>query len=427
LGLLQRLQKQLFPLWDEIGFFPGNENSELQRLLDPIELDLSENLLNIFTQQVTNSSQTLNQMKETINDTKIRIVNLLKELYIRNENFSDTDLYCTNFANSSLAKKKIFEIHKFLQKRKEELENEKHQRITACEKSLGFIHRLWDLLQIPENERNRFLELKDKFQSYSLEQIKECKNEQKRLEILSEKKLQEFITKAQEKLTKLWSELHMSSNQVDLFLSSVGDSLTLDRLTTMNNEIKFLENRLVLMGPLLKLIIRREWFKGEMKVFEQRASDVNRLFGSSNQLLDEEKFRKSVAREFPKLTTTLSVQITEWEISQKSTFFFEGRPYKEIMKEEKEQPNFELLHLKLLTNDPLHDQKRKSLTLHKREIVTTPLNNRTTPSISTPQKINKSINRKSTPAQATTPIQISNSKMPLTPFPGKEKGLPKRN
>jgi len=143
--------------------------------------------------------------------------------------------------------------------------------------------------------------------------------------------------------------------------------------------------------------------------------------------LDEEKFRKSVAREFPKLTTTLSVQITEWEISQKSTFFFEGRPYKEIMKEEKEQPNFELLHLKLLTNDPLHDQKRKSLTLHKREIVTTPLNNRTTPSISTPQKINKSINRKSTPAQATTPIQISNSKMPLTPFPGKEKGLPKRN
>lgn len=83
----------------------------------------------------------------------------------------------------------------------------------------------------------------------------------------------------------------------------------------MRQEVKTLTERLERMGPLIKLIVRREWIKSEMKAFEKKASDPSRLFGRSTQLLEEEKFRKIVANEFPRLTEKLQRGLTKYEVS----------------------------------------------------------------------------------------------------------------
>jgi hypothetical protein len=117
-------------------------------------------------------------------------------------------------------------------------------------------------------------------------------------------------------------------------------------------EISRLENLLERMAPLLKMILRREWFKQEMKEFEKSASDPNRLFQDSGRLLQEEKFRKLVAKEFPKLTEDLRTLLQNWNTDGGEPFSFKGEPYLETMAREQEMPNFGLLHLKLLTGSP---------------------------------------------------------------------------
>ncbi len=169
----------------------------------------------------------------------------------------------------------------------------------------------------------------------------------------------------------------------------------------INEEIKVLSERLARMGPLIKLIVRREWIKSEMKVFEKKASNPQRLFGSSTRLLEEEKFRKIVATEFPKLTQKLQTALVKYETKYNERFVFQGKAplsdcfqifnfwasnfrirvllftiptvspcifllfplislvcfsllcdigkrYLKTMKEEQQHPNFALLHLRLL-------------------------------------------------------------------------------
>ncbi len=146
----------------------------------------------------------------------------------------------------------------------------------------------------------------------------------------------------------------------------------------MRVEVKTLTERLARMGPLIKLIVRREWIKSEMRAFETKASEKSRLFGRSTQLLEEEKFRKIVAHEFPRLTEKLKKGLVKYEVpplhdtttlrsmpislclhcassycapQSKYTerFVFQGKRYLKTMQEEQQQPNFALLHLKLFS------------------------------------------------------------------------------
>jgi hypothetical protein len=94
-----------------------------------------------------------------------------------------------------------------------------------------------------------------------------------------------------------------------------------DVLEAMRTEVKTLTERLARMGPLIKLIVRREWIKSEMRAFETKASEKSRLFGRSTQLLEEEKFRKIVANEFPRLTEKLKKGLVKYEVSILTSLF----------------------------------------------------------------------------------------------------------
>jgi hypothetical protein len=96
--------------------------------------------------------------------------------------------------------------------------------------------------------------------------------------------------------------------------SPLSGKYSFDVLEAMRVEVKTLTERLARMGPLIKLIVRREWIKSEMRAFETKASEKSRLFGRSTQLLEEEKFRKIVAHEFPRLTEKLKKGLVKYEV-----------------------------------------------------------------------------------------------------------------
>ena len=56
------------------------------------------------------------------------------------------------------------------------------------------------------------------------------------------------------------------------------EEYTEEAAARLGEEIQRLEALLARMTPILKMILRREWFKKEMKAFEAAASDPTRLF-----------------------------------------------------------------------------------------------------------------------------------------------------
>ena len=58
--------------------------------------------------------------------------------------------------------------------------------------------------------------------------------------------------------------------------------------------------------------------------FEKDASDPGRLFRSSFQLVQEEKFRKTAFPSLVKLENDLIKRIQKWEIEKSNVFTFDG-------------------------------------------------------------------------------------------------------
>ncbi|CAF0973615.1 unnamed protein product [Adineta steineri] len=189
---------------------------------------------------------------------------------------------------------------------------------------------------------------------------------------------------ARNKLKNLWDQLDVPDEQ--RIIPKTKDNE--EDYLAMNDEINRLETYVESIRPLLTKIQKREWYKKEMVEFEKHAGDPARLRGSSTQLLKEERFRKDLSREFPKLTDDLRRMVAEWEEFSGKKLIYGGEPYLESMNKEKLSVDFELLHLRLLTKCQLLVQPTKnetmSITNHIQSPPPTPPLPRTPPPPKTP-------------------------------------------
>lgn len=346
----------------------------------PAEHDLSDARLARFKGKVAEGDKELDELKKLVAPLKRDIAKLWQELYITPDSTDELDNFVVGRQPcTSIEKLRTFDVVCRLRHKKSDLEEERDRRRKALDKAMDHIHELWAMLKINEDDedRRKFIARKDALPAYSAPQIAVCKEEQMRLEKISESKIKEMIEDERNRLKDLWKQLHMSDQQIQDFLDSLAKSgagkYSFDVLEAMRVEVKTLTERLARMGPLIKLIVRREWIKSEMRAFETKASEKSRLFGRSTQLLEEEKFRKIVAHEFPRLTEKLKKGLVKYESKYTERFVFQGKRYLKTMQEEQQQPNFALLHLKLFSGSgkeeaPVNKQNLMGMiTMQKKE------------------------------------------------------------
>lgn len=138
-------------------------------------------------------------------------------------------------------------------------------------------------------------------------------------------KLHQIILARKDRIRELCTELHFGApERAELASLLDSEEYTEEMAMRLAEEVERLEALLARMTPILKLILRREWFKKEMKTFEAAASDPTRLFRDSRQLLREENFRKLVSREFPKLTEDLKEMLQCVDFGENFFSFFEA-------------------------------------------------------------------------------------------------------
>jgi len=169
--------------------------------------------------------------------------------------------------------------------------------------------------------------------------------------------MEELIKFARATILDLWQALHMSQEErkqfSPFFINDTSDEL----LDMHEQEIARLSEYLEALKPILSLIDQRQKILEEKKEFEATSSDPTRLLkkaGDPGRLLKEERFRKVIAKELPKLEEKLRQIVLDWESKNQKPFLFNGqRLLDQIeLKENRYDDRIQVIHSKSVTSTP---------------------------------------------------------------------------
>jgi protein regulator of cytokinesis 1 len=215
---------------------------------------------------------------------------------------------------------------------REQLEEERAQREQEAQEYARRITALWDRLRVSEEERERFLEEHPGLGAASMEA---CREELRRLELLQAQCLRRLCDEARARLQQLHDELHLSEEERCVPLDSSDEVL---------EELEALEARareqLREYRPLIAMIERREALKADWRMLEAAAADPSRLLSkdrdAAGRLLREEKLRRVIQKELPRLEERLRAQLLRWEEVHQRPFRFAGERYLDVMQQDDE-------------------------------------------------------------------------------------------
>ncbi|KAF9208640.1 hypothetical protein BGZ49_008208 [Haplosporangium sp. Z 27] len=210
------------------------------------------------------------------------------------------------------------------------LEGERSKREAIVKEHQEDIIRLWDKLRIEEDEREEFL---TNHIGLTMDIIRAYKSELARLEDLKNEKIEEFIMDEREKLYELWDKLYYSLDQRESFEPVFDDNFTDENFVAHETEVARLKQEAEENEHILYAIEQYRKMLDDIREFEITSMDAQRLFHRDpGRLLREEKFRKRIAREFPKIEKELEDALYEWQQVKGRPFLVYGEQYINTMK-----------------------------------------------------------------------------------------------
>ncbi|SNX83173.1 related to ASE1 - mitotic spindle midzone localized MAP family member [Melanopsichium pennsylvanicum] len=222
------------------------------------------------------------------------------------------------------------------------LEAEKQRREMLIQELYDELSELWAKFDVPEEEMDAFVmdhrgSTKQVIQAYQaeLEKMKQLKAQHMSL----------FITKTRERIATLWDSLFLTDEEREaafpsFFIDVSGDAgpnmdepLPTDEILASHEQmIDLLTEQVRVKAPVLKVIGRYKELLDEARQLDESASDGSRLLGRSNRgdpgrLLREEKMRKRVKIQKPKIEAELLKVIPAWEEEHGEPFTINGVRY----------------------------------------------------------------------------------------------------
>ncbi|OLL23067.1 Anaphase spindle elongation protein 1 [Neolecta irregularis DAH-3] len=180
--------------------------------------------------------------------------------------------------------------------KKEAMVAEKVKREAHLESLKGAIMPLWEKLGVNMEDAKTFISsnrgITDKV-------ISAYKNELERLKELKRQNLELFIRESRKTLKELWDALYFSCQEMQSFGAAEA------ALIVHEDEVARLQQVYTVQRPILDLVEKYYALEKERKELEKSSQDTSRLMGRGNRdpgrLLREEKARKKISRELPKV------------------------------------------------------------------------------------------------------------------------------
>ena len=219
-----------------------------------------------------------------------------------------------------------------LESRRDKLFEEKRARERKLKELKSTVEGLWDRLGVEESDRRRFLASN---RGCGIRQINEFEAELDRLNELKRQNLHLFVEDARYKLQELWDGLYFSEEEMLEFTPAFSDVYSDALLSAHEGEIARLEALREQRAPTLQLVDKHRSLIKDRDDLAASSQDASRLLAKSSKgekrdptrLLREEKMRKRIAKDLPKIEIELKKALESWEDEYGRPFLVQGVRY----------------------------------------------------------------------------------------------------
>ncbi|KAI9742010.1 MAG: hypothetical protein M1834_000399 [Cirrosporium novae-zelandiae] len=219
-----------------------------------------------------------------------------------------------------------------LQSKRDRLSDEKKSRERKLKDLKTTIEGLWDRLGVEERDRKAFLAAN---RGCGLRNLNEFDRELNRLNELKRQNLHLFVEDARCKLQELWDALYFSEEEMLDFTPAFSDVCSDALLSAHEAEIERLEALKEQRTPTLHLIDRHRSILQDKEALAASSQDASRLTARGakgerrdpTRLLREEKMRKRITKELPKVEAELRKALERWEDEYGRPFLVHGERY----------------------------------------------------------------------------------------------------
>ena len=219
-----------------------------------------------------------------------------------------------------------------LRSKRDKLSEEKKNREKKLQSLKQAVEALWVKLDIDASETKAFL---NGNRGCGVRQINEFEDELARLNELKRQNLHLFVEDARVKLQELWDALYFSEDEMLEFTPAFSDVYSDALLEAHEREVARLESLKEQRAPTLALIDRHKSLIKERDDLQTSSQDASRLMARGQKgekrdpgkLLREEKMRKRIAKELPKVTVEVRKILEQWEDEYGRPFLVFGERY----------------------------------------------------------------------------------------------------
>ena len=230
------------------------------------------------------------------------------------------------------------------------MEQEKTERESKIQAYYDELCELWMRFDVPEAEMDAFVL---DHRGSTLDVVDAYKSELDKMRVLKSQHMSLFILKTRELIQEQWDALFLSDTEREsafpAFFLELPDSeapgadsaVDWDSLLQQHEQMTArLADQLEKRAPLLRLVARYREICDEERALEESANDGSRLLGRGNRgdpgrLLREEKMRKRVKVQKPKIEQELLRVIPAWEAEQGTPFLMDGVRFVDQLQEQR--------------------------------------------------------------------------------------------
>ncbi|TBU28439.1 microtubule associated protein-domain-containing protein [Dichomitus squalens] len=262
---------------------------------------------------------------DTPQTTEVDHQRVFAKFVARMEELSDEDLPDSNVAVGLEGVEPTPALMAWAEATRADLEETKKRREAHIQAMYDQLEALWRRLGVTDAEMDAFVEAQRGSTDVT---IKAYEEELERMLELKRERMGTFIENARTEITKLWDELMVGEEERADFAPFFDDEHTEELLSIHEEEIKRLKEERRMKGPLLHSIKKYFDICDDEKELAASASDQSRLLGRGprdpGRLLREEKMRKRVTKEKPRLEQDLLMSLPAWEAETGRAFLVHG-------------------------------------------------------------------------------------------------------
>lgn len=323
---LESYASHLEPSFVSIKLPPTAPNAKI-----PTNFDLSQTYVAKLDKEFTRVYDEYNKRIVTVTQIADEIINLWSELGTPQ---AQVDSKIVQFAREAPEQLGLHqEDLKRLASRRDKLVSEKSQRERKLKELRASIESLWDRLGVDEAQRKQFFAAN---RGCGIRIINEFEDELSRLNELKKQNLHLFVEDARFKLQELWDSLYFSEEEMLEFAPAFSDVYSDALLSAHEQEISRLEALKEQRAPILAAVDKHRSLIKDRRDLEQSSQDASRLMAKGatkgekrdpGKLLREEKMRKRITKDLPKVEADLRKTLEAWEDEYGRPFCVHGERY----------------------------------------------------------------------------------------------------